>query len=331
MRINLKQGEKAYMNLNIEVKSIDKEEFTLDAIFSTKDVDRHGDVVIQDGWDLANFKRNPVILNSHNYGDATEVIGRAFDVRVENGKLQGKIKFAVAENPKAKIIFDLYANKFLSAFSVGFIPTKFKTNKDGSTDWSVIEEAELLEVSAVSVPANARALAKEKGIDIDSLNTKQNDDQNIKEDGTTDGEGADTEPNKIQENSGDEANHGEPTPGDNNGGESEPNGKDGAGDGDIGNDGGDGKIPGADSVKVDENIVENIVENVDNSKNYKAKVANAIKKMNDENHEYLKKVATIINSLLENDVDSVRLEEKVKSQIKQRKVHQAIRTLLKIK
>ena len=121
------------------------------------------------------FKKNPVILNSRNYGDAAEVIGKASNVKVEAKKLQGKITFAVNENPKAKVIFDLYAGGFLNAFSVGFIPTKFKQNKDGSTDWYTIEEAELLEVSAVSVPANARALAKAKGIDIDML--KSNDDE----------------------------------------------------------------------------------------------------------------------------------------------------------
>ena len=123
----------------VEIKSVNKDMGTLDAIFSTQDVDRHGDVVMQEGWDLKHFKKNPVILNSHNFGDATEVIGKASNVKIEDGKLVGKITFAVAENPKAKVIFDLYAGGFLSAFSVGFIPKKFKENKDGSKDWWTIE------------------------------------------------------------------------------------------------------------------------------------------------------------------------------------------------
>lgn len=169
MELKIKKGIKSYASLPVEVKGIDKENYKLEAIFSTQDVDRHGDTVMQDGWDIGPFTKNPVILNSHNYGDAAEVIGRADNVRVENKKLQGTITFAVNENPKAKVIFDLYAGGFLKAFSVGFIVRKFKENKDGSWDWSNIEEAELLEVSAVSVPANARALAKAKGIDTDVL------------------------------------------------------------------------------------------------------------------------------------------------------------------
>jgi hypothetical protein len=79
-------------------------------------------------------------------------------------------KFAVDANPKAKIIFDLYAGGFLHASSVGFIPTEFDKQKDGSTDYYTIKQAELLEVSAVSVPANAAAtLAKSIGIDTDEL------------------------------------------------------------------------------------------------------------------------------------------------------------------
>jgi HK97 family phage prohead protease len=184
-----KLGQRAVIDKLIEVKKADKENFTLEAVFSTQDVDRHGDTVVQSGWDLESFRKNPVILNSHNYGDASEVIGKMVDVEVVGKKLVGTIKFAVNENPKAKVIFDLYAGGFLSAFSVGFIPKGFKTAKDGTVDWTVIEESELLEVSAVSVPANARALAKQKGIEVDALG----------EDEPTEDEPTDEEPEPLEE------------------------------------------------------------------------------------------------------------------------------------
>lgn len=180
---------KVYSILKIHQKSVDRDTATLDAIFSTADEDRHGDVVEQN-WDLINYKRNPVILNSHNYGDATEVIGRAEDVAVIDGKLQGKIIFAVDANPKAKIIFDLYADGFLNAFSVGFMAKKFD-------DTGRILESELLEVSAVSVPANARALAKQKGIDVDALNNHTKEYELNAEDTTYTGAGTDTGSNSA--------------------------------------------------------------------------------------------------------------------------------------
>lgn len=156
---------KLYKVFQILEKQVDVEAATINAIFSTEDKDRHGDIVLQN-WELDNFKQNPVILNSHNYDDAQEVIGKALDIWVNNGKLQGRIQFAVNENPKAKVIFDLYAGGYLNAFSVGFIPKEFDNEE-------TILKSELLEISAVSVPANALALAKAKGIDVEALGQKQ--------------------------------------------------------------------------------------------------------------------------------------------------------------
>jgi HK97 family phage prohead protease len=154
-------SKKLHEDFNIKIKSVDEETSTLEAVFSTEDEDRHGDIVRQN-WDLKQFKKNPVILNSHNYWSATDVIGKAEKIGIKNGQLEGKIKFAVEENPIAKIIFDLYKNGFLNAFSVGFIPKEF-------SDKGEILKSELLEISAVSVPANAYALAKSAGIDLKPL------------------------------------------------------------------------------------------------------------------------------------------------------------------
>lgn len=161
------KNKKIKKQIGVICKNVDKENYTLEAIFSTASEDRHGDVV-QQNWRLDRFKQNPVILNSHNYSDASEVVGRATDVRVVDGKLQGVIKFAVEQNPKARVIFDLYADGFLNAFSVGFRVLQF--NERGE-----ISESELLEVSAVSVPANAEALAKKKGFNIDLLKDYEED------------------------------------------------------------------------------------------------------------------------------------------------------------
>lgn len=187
-----------YQIAHIKSQTANKENYTLEAIFSTDDEDRHGDIVRQD-WELKSFKKNPVILNSHNYYDALDVIGRAEKIKVVDGKLEGTIKFAVEENPKAKIIFDLYAGGFLNAFSVGFIPREW-------SDKGEILKSELLEVSAVSVPANAMALAKAKGIEVNKLYEQPNNDNNADKKG--DGEDAETKDNDGQGNGGksDEAN-----------------------------------------------------------------------------------------------------------------------------
>ena len=117
-------------------------------IGSTAAVDRVGEVVEQN-WDLENYKRNPVILYGHDQGGLP--IGKAVNVAVENGALTFDVKFVPAEiYPFAGTVEAMYRDGFLNAVSVGFIPT----DVDGNT----IKKAELLELSAVPVPANHEAL-----------------------------------------------------------------------------------------------------------------------------------------------------------------------------
>ena len=307
MRNKFVEGQKAYMQMPVTVKGIDKELGTLEAIFSTQDTDRHGDVVLQNGWDISNYKKNPVILNSHNYGDAADVIGKASNVRVEKNKLQGTITFAVNENPKAKVIFDLYAGGFLNAFSVGFIPKKFKENKDGTRDWSTIVESELLEVSAVSVPANARALAKSKGIDVDALDLKDLDndeeDEEINEDNETetdDGQTDATDDNDSEDGSGEEDAEDIDNPGNQEDeGQSEETE--------------DENTEGDEGVKPEEPV----------KASYSEKVAKSVNRIITERDEKIKSVIKSLKKLVDGDIPAVSKEE-----MRKRQINKAIRMLV---
>jgi hypothetical protein len=296
--MRFKQGEKATMNIPVMVKSIDKENFILTMVASTQTEDRHGDVVMQDGWDLTNYNKNPVILNSHNYGDATEVIAKAVRSEIigtgKSAKLEQDWKFAVNENPKAKIIFDLYAGGYLNASSVGFIPKEFGLQEDKTTDWSVITRAELLEVSAVSVPANARALAKAKGIDTDVLGEDEKDINNL--------DNKEENDNEISKDNEVEEDIKEDNAGDNNSSE------DGLGNGD-------------EAIVGDEPIAE--------EKSYKEKVYGAINSINEKEKEAIVKASKILKNILEEE--QTILDTKIASQVRKRKIHQAIRTLIKSK
>lgn len=122
---------------------------TKTAIASTDSVDRMGEVIDQNGWDLSNFKSNPVLLWAHD--DRTPRIGTAKNLRVEkaNGKsalmFEPKFNEATELARAIKMIFEEDGG----TFSVGFMPTEM----DGNT----YTKAELLEISAVNVPANADA------------------------------------------------------------------------------------------------------------------------------------------------------------------------------
>lgn len=140
------------------------EERILSYTCSDDSVDRMGDVIKQDGWDLENFKSNPVIMANHNYGEYP--VGNALSVGVEGNKLKMKILFATEDVSKdADKAYRLAKAGFMKAGSVGFIPKQYrvptKEEKEllGMKDFGMIfEKNELLEFSVCGVPANANAI-----------------------------------------------------------------------------------------------------------------------------------------------------------------------------
>ena len=172
-------------NIKSELDSVDSKNATAVFVLSTVDVDRHGDVVDQDTWQLENFLKNPVFLEQHNssefpLGKFVEIWTEEDPNRTDGAKrLVGKVQFAVEEYERAKVAFAMVANGFMNAVSVGFIPNDVEYND--SVGAFILRECELLEVSLVSVPANPMALAKmkafaeEKGIDMTPLLNKNQD------------------------------------------------------------------------------------------------------------------------------------------------------------
>ena len=150
-----------------EVKAADDARI-IDFTISTGSVDRDRDVIEPEGWKLAAFKRNNVVMWAHDYH--LPPIARALRVKIEDGKLRASAEFVPAEIlPFAETVYQLLKGGYLHAASVGFKPIKHVFNAErGGVDF---QEQELLEFSIVPVPANAEALvdAKAAGIDIAPL------------------------------------------------------------------------------------------------------------------------------------------------------------------
>ena len=140
-------------------------------VASDETPDRMGDVIKVSGWDLASYKRNPVVLWGHDSTN-TPPIGRAVNVRRGkdargNAALMASIEFAPAEAYEfAETVYQLSRGGFLNAVSVGFMPKEVKEISEqekaalGMPAYGVMySKASLLEISVVSVPANPSALA----------------------------------------------------------------------------------------------------------------------------------------------------------------------------
>ena len=166
----------------------------IDFVSSSATLDRYDEIIRPEGWHLDNYRRNPVFQNAHQYGDIIFTLGKALITEIRTTPtphLFQRIEFAVDVNPMARIAYGLYRDKFLNAVSVGFIPLRW-TNADGAEHTArelselglpsdsaglgaerklpglagagqrqarrVYLEQELLEVSAVGIPANPEAL-----------------------------------------------------------------------------------------------------------------------------------------------------------------------------
>ena len=147
------------------VRGVSEEERTIDFVASTETPDRYGDVIRVAGWKLDQYKKNPVFLWAHNASEP--LIGRTVDIATEKNPpaLIHRVQFAdAATSPFADQVFRLYKGGFLKAVSVGFRPTaKPSRILDDQNEWTGGYEfngQELLELSAVPIPANPEAVAK---------------------------------------------------------------------------------------------------------------------------------------------------------------------------
>jgi HK97 family phage prohead protease len=162
MKRKLLSSQHIVKSYTFEAKAVNEKENIIEGIFSTPAVDRHDEVVIQEGWKLDDYIKNPVVLWSHdNYQFPLAQMVR---IGFENGQLAGAMKFAVDEYDVAKTAFNLMKGKYLRAFSVGFMNNVYEI--DNETEIVKLIENVLLEVSVVNVPANQEALAKIKSIDV---------------------------------------------------------------------------------------------------------------------------------------------------------------------
>lgn len=133
-------------------------------VMSDASVDRMGDIIEQDGWELANFTRNPIALFGHS---SAFPIGTWSDVGVRDGQLRGRLKLMPAVSDRLRELHAAVDAGVLRAVSVGFHEIKSEP-LDPKDPWGGFRfiKQELVECSLVSVPANPNALQVARSIGI---------------------------------------------------------------------------------------------------------------------------------------------------------------------
>jgi len=147
-----------------EIKKL--EDRTYEFTASTSNQDRDGEVIEASGWDLKNFKKNPVIMYAHDYRSLP--VGRAPRIWVSSdGKLKNTVEFPSEGTYEfADIVERLVDKGYLKTESVGFIPKKWEDGDSEKAPKRTYTKQELLEISIVPIPSNPDALrnAIEDGI-----------------------------------------------------------------------------------------------------------------------------------------------------------------------
>lgn len=154
---NMKIKQKYMFDHNITIKSSDDDKYIIECIGTKESVDRDGDVLKIDGIDLSNYKKNPIVLWSHDYWGLP--IGKTLKVWKEEKQLNFKIEFAKEDvYPFASTVYKMYKNGFLKSFSLGFRPDPKSAKFDDKRGGYDFDKAELIEISAVNVPANIHSV-----------------------------------------------------------------------------------------------------------------------------------------------------------------------------
>ena len=153
-------------NLTSNFKALDENDdgsVNIKGYASTIDQDRAGDIIESNAWakgGIGNYENNPIILFNHDYHNP---IGKATQLEVNDNGLQIKGKISKS----AGKIRDLVKEGVLGAFSVGFRVKDADYLEE--TDGYRIKDAELFEISVVSVPANqAATFSVAKSFDSDT-------------------------------------------------------------------------------------------------------------------------------------------------------------------
>lgn len=157
-------GKRVDVEVYTKAISIDTEKHTATFVMSTASIDRHGDIVDQETWNLKHFLKNPAFFWGHRSNEFP--LGKWLSVSIEadpdstgNMMLVGTAEFAVDVHADIKRAWDHVVRGDLNMVSVGFIPHVVDYDED--KDAFVLKNCELMECSLVGIGANRNALIKD--------------------------------------------------------------------------------------------------------------------------------------------------------------------------
>ena len=153
---------------SFKVKTLsDGQDVMIEGFANKAVIDRGNDLIDPKAWKLDNYKKNPILLFAH---DPQKPIGRAIEVKATEDGLVIKARLSRSKDPSVSLVRDLIKEGILNSFSVGFDAKRSEKSADGA---NVIKDAELMEVSVVSIPMNQDSTFSVTAKDLQSLTLKE--------------------------------------------------------------------------------------------------------------------------------------------------------------
>lgn len=158
-------GKKIEVQISHKAISIDEEAHTATFVMSTANIDRHGDIIDQESWNLKYFEQSPMFFLQHRSDEFP--LGKWlkiwFETDPENAegkqRMVGTAEFAVDLGEDIERAWKHVVRGDMNAVSVGFIP--HRVEYDEHKDAFILYDCELLECSLVGIGSNRQALVKD--------------------------------------------------------------------------------------------------------------------------------------------------------------------------
>ena len=138
--------------------TIERKDDKIVIVASDDSVDRMGDTIPIDSWDLRRFKKSPRLMVDHRHL-VEKIVGRAVKIKID--KKLGQLTFEPdfhGITQLSKDVEEMVKTGNLNTVSVGFIhhPKEEKKDLDKNEKFVFEGKNELIEISFVTVPAPIR-------------------------------------------------------------------------------------------------------------------------------------------------------------------------------
>jgi HK97 family phage prohead protease len=152
----MKKHKILYKQIPYQVKEVKEDERKILAVVSKEVMDSDGDLIKIDGMSFDRYiKIGAPLMWSHKHSDPP--IGKATMLEKVGDEIIAEFEYAKPEEYGfADTIYKLTKGGYINSYSIGFKPD-WASVKDIDKGRYLIGKSELLEISAVSIPANAEA------------------------------------------------------------------------------------------------------------------------------------------------------------------------------